>query len=82
MKIIGLTGPTGSGKSTVAKLLKEKGFAIIDCDLVAREVVEKAVRYWIFCVKRSVTIFYLPMAVWTAKCWHKKPFVIKTRPKC
>ena len=42
MKIIGLTGPTGSGKSTVAKLLQEKGFAAIDCDLVAREVVEKS----------------------------------------
>ena len=41
MKIIGLTGPTGSGKSTVAKLLQEKDFAAIDCDLVAREVVEK-----------------------------------------
>lgn len=41
MKIIGLTGPTGSGKSTVSKMLSEKGFAVIDCDLVAREVVEK-----------------------------------------
>ena len=41
MKIIGLTGPTGSGKSTVAKLMQEKGYAVIDCDLVAREVVEK-----------------------------------------
>ena len=41
MKIIGLTGPTGSGKSTVAAFLKEQDFAIIDCDLVAREVVEK-----------------------------------------
>ncbi len=41
MKIIGLTGPTGSGKSTVAKLMQEKGLAVIDCDLVAREVVEK-----------------------------------------
>ena len=41
MKIIGLTGPTGSGKSTVANFLEDKGFAIIDCDVVAREVVEK-----------------------------------------
>lgn len=40
MKIIGLTGPTGSGKSTVAKLALENGFAVIDCDKVAREVVE------------------------------------------
>ncbi len=41
MRIIGLTGPTGSGKSTVAGVLKAKGFEAIDCDLVAREVVEK-----------------------------------------
>lgn len=41
MKIIGLTGPTGSGKSTVSALLKEKGFFIADGDAVAREIVEK-----------------------------------------
>lgn len=40
MKIIGLTGPTGSGKSTVAKYFKSLGVEIIDCDLVAREVTE------------------------------------------
>ncbi len=41
MKIIGLTGPTGSGKSTVAKYFKDNGVEVIDCDLVAREVTEK-----------------------------------------
>lgn len=37
--IIGLTGPTGSGKSTVAQSLEEAGCAIIDADQMAREVV-------------------------------------------
>ncbi len=41
MKTIGLTGPTGSGKSTVARYAESIGFAVIDCDAVAREVVEK-----------------------------------------
>ena len=39
MKIFGLTGKTGAGKSTVALMLKEKGFFIIDGDVVAREIV-------------------------------------------
>ncbi|MCK1996660.1 dephospho-CoA kinase [Psychrobacillus psychrodurans] len=39
--IIGLTGSIASGKSTVANMLKEMGFPIIDADLVARIVVEK-----------------------------------------
>ena len=38
--IIGLTGSIASGKSTVSKMLKKKGFPIIDADLVARLVVE------------------------------------------
>ena len=38
--ILGLTGPTGAGKSTVAGLLAGLGFAVIDADQVAREVME------------------------------------------
>lgn len=40
MYIIGLTGGIASGKSTVVSMLREFGAAIVDCDLVAREVVE------------------------------------------
>lgn len=39
MLVIGLTGKTGAGKSTVASYLKEMGCFIIDGDLVAREIV-------------------------------------------
>lgn len=39
MLILGLTGKTGAGKSTVAAYLKEKGCFIIDGDLIAREIV-------------------------------------------
>ena len=39
--IIGLTGQTGAGKSTVCDFFVKKGFAVIDCDKVAREVTEK-----------------------------------------
>ena len=38
--IIGLTGSIASGKSTVAKMLQELGFPIVDADIVARVVVE------------------------------------------
>ena len=37
---IGLTGGIGSGKSTVAKMLAQKGAVVIDADVIAREVVE------------------------------------------
>ena len=40
MRIIGLTGGIGSGKSTVARLFGELGVHWVDADNVAREVVE------------------------------------------
>ncbi len=40
-KIIGLTGPTGAGKSTAAKEFARLGANCIDADQVARKVVEE-----------------------------------------
>ncbi len=37
--IIGLTGPTGAGKSTACAAMRDSGCAVIDADQVAREVV-------------------------------------------
>ncbi|NLA46311.1 MAG: dephospho-CoA kinase [Firmicutes bacterium] len=37
--IIGLTGGIASGKSTVARMLEEKGALLLDADFIAREVV-------------------------------------------
>ncbi len=41
MKIIGLTGGIGSGKSTIAQFFKELGAVIIDADQIAHELYEK-----------------------------------------
>ncbi len=40
MKLIGLTGGIGSGKSTVAKLLVQEGWVLVDADRIARDIVE------------------------------------------
>jgi dephospho-CoA kinase len=39
MRLIGLTGNIASGKSTVARMLADRGAVIVDADLLAREVV-------------------------------------------
>jgi dephospho-CoA kinase len=39
-RLVGLTGGIGSGKSTVAGLLRAKGATVVDADEVARSVVE------------------------------------------
>ena len=41
MKIIGLTGGIGTGKSTVSSYLAEKGCIILDADAISRKMTEK-----------------------------------------
>jgi len=38
--LVGLTGGIGSGKSTVARMLEERGAVVFDADVLARAVVE------------------------------------------
>lgn len=38
MKIIGITGPTGAGKTTALSILEELGGAVVDCDAVYHEL--------------------------------------------
>jgi dephospho-CoA kinase len=40
MKVVGLTGGVGMGKSTSAQLLRERGVRVVDTDDLARQVVE------------------------------------------
>src|SRR6202521_2057239 len=40
MKVLGLTGGIGSGKSMVASMFAQLGAAVIDADQLARDVVE------------------------------------------
>ncbi|CAI9761459.1 unnamed protein product [Fraxinus pennsylvanica] len=41
MRIVGLTGGIGSGKSTVSNLFKAHGIPVVDADVVARNVLKK-----------------------------------------
>ena len=41
MKVIGITGGTGAGKSTVCAELKKRGAEIIDADAISRQVSQK-----------------------------------------
>lgn len=41
MMVIGLTGGIASGKSTISEMLRELGAAVIDADLVSRDVVSQ-----------------------------------------
>ena len=42
--IIGLTGPTGAGKSSLSKKARELGFKVVDCDNLARKAVKKGTK--------------------------------------
>jgi len=38
--VIGLTGGIGTGKSTVSQILRNKGFSVIDLDVISHKVIE------------------------------------------
>jgi dephospho-CoA kinase len=40
MKVLGVTGGVGMGKSTCSDLLRQRGVAVIDTDQLARQIVE------------------------------------------
>ena len=39
-KVIGLTGPTGAGKSSVSSYLRDNGYHVVDCDVFAKQVMD------------------------------------------
>lgn len=40
MRLIGLTGGIGTGKSTVARILRLRGYQVYDCDLEAKRLMD------------------------------------------
>lgn len=40
MKVIGITGYAGSGKSTIAKILRDLGFVVLDLDKIGHEILK------------------------------------------
>lgn len=53
MKIVGLSGQSGAGKTTVLGVFLEKGCTVCDCDLVSREVMAEGTE----CTKEIVSAF-------------------------
>ena len=51
--IIGITGGSGVGKSTVSKEFEKKGFFVIDADIVAHKVMDKGSE----CLKEVIDFF-------------------------
>jgi len=43
--VIGLTGNIGSGKTTVAELLSQRGLEVIDADILGKEVADKSQKF-------------------------------------
>ena len=42
MRVIGITGGIGSGKSTVSEMIREMGYEVADADEIAREITKES----------------------------------------
>ena len=51
LMIVGLTGQTGAGKSTVSRIFSENGFKVINADIIARKVVTYSLACIAYCAK-------------------------------
>ena len=60
IRIIGITGITGSGTSTVAKILQELGAFVISADKLAHEVIKKGQRAYEKIIETFGTSFLMP----------------------
>jgi dephospho-CoA kinase len=73
--MVGLTGGIGSGKSTAAKLLTERGAIVIDADAIAREVVEPGMPALAALVERFGADILAPDGTLDRPALAKKAFV-------
>jgi len=60
MLLVGLTGGIGSGKTTVARMLAERGAVVFDADKLAREAVELGTRGYVAVVELFGSDVLLP----------------------
>ena len=68
MRVIGLTGGIGTGKSTVARFLAELGAVILDMDKVGHEVLKPGTEVW----REVVTAFGKQILTPGGEIDHKK----------
>ena len=68
MKLITITGPSGAGKDTVARMLSEMGGYQVLCSYTTRPKREGRLMVWNTTLLRSVMCR-------TTKCWHTHSMV-------
>lgn len=81
MKMIGLTGPTGAGKSSLTAVAENLGYKVIDCDKTARRAVEKGTDGLKALTKVFGEDILLPDGELNRKALAKKAFVTKENTK-
>lgn len=68
MKIIGLSGQSGAGKTTVLETFSELDFEVLDCDKVSRIVMEKGTP----CTRELISAFGRDIASEEGEIYRKK----------